>query len=522
MKTAKLILIFIFTLQFLLIPFVAKPVHAATASLFLSPSYGSHYVGEKFYVMIYVSGDASTNAYEVHIGTSNMTVTGISTGGSICNLYPSPPSYTNSSAFFQCGLPTPGYLGSSGYIGAVVVKGNSPGTGTVSIQGGSKILANDGAGTNIISGLGSASFQILPPPTAAPTVTSSTHPNQDKWYKKSDVSLSWTGAGNNFVYTLDNSPETSPGTGSPTLEKSKTYTGLKDGIWYFHVRVQGSSGWSETTHFRIQIDTTPPLPFKPEADPKENATSPPIIAFAAKDETSGVDHYEIRVDNSAWVVVSAPYKMARISSGEHLIEIKAVDKAGNERIGSVKVTVKEIPSPVITKPTNGSFVPYTDELLIQGHSSPGDSVEIFLDGKKIAKVVADKNGNFEFTYKGLLKRGKHTIYAVAVTPANIESRRSKEVVFALDPQAFVVIGFVIPGVAIFTSLLTAIFIFVLIILLLFFKSRRFKKRLLIILGQLEKEVEKDLETFKVDQKAEKKVEEDFEKVEEEIAGKEKK
>ena len=514
MKTAKVILLFIFTLQFLLIPFFVKPVYAASASLFLSPSYGSHYVGEKFYVMIYVSGDASTNAYEVHIGTSNMTVTGISTGGSICNLYPSPPSYTNSSAFFQCGLPTPGYLGPSGYIGSVVVKGNSPGTAAVTIQSGSKVLANDGFGTNIISGLGSASFIIAPPPTAAPTVTSSTHPDQDKWYKKSDVSLSWSGAGSLFSYVLDNSPDTIPGSGPADYQKSKTYTGLKDGVWYFHVRVQGSNGWSPTTNFRIQIDTTPPLTFTPEADPKENAASPPIIAFVAKDETSGVDHYEIRIDNTSWVVVSAPYKMARISSGEHLVEIKAVDKAGNERIGSVKVTVKEISSPVVTYPTNGSFVPYTDELPIRGHSFSGNSVEIFLDGKKIANVVADKNGNFEFTYKGLLKRGKHTIYAVAVTPNNIESRKSKEVVFTLDPQAFVVIGLVVPGTALFTSLLTALFIILLILILFFVRSRKFKKRVLTILNDLETRVEKDL--GEVDKKAETKVEQDFDKAEEEI------
>jgi hypothetical protein len=514
MKTAKAVLIFVLIIQFLITPFIAKQVFAASASLFLSPSYGSHYVGEKFYVMIYVSGDASTNAYEVHIGTSNMTLTGISTGGSICNLYPSPPSYTNSSAFFQCGLPTPGYLGSAGYIGAVVVKGNSPGTGTVSIQSGSKVLANDGFGTNIISGLGSASFTISPPPTAAPTITSSTHPDQDKWYKKSDVSLSWTGAGSNFVYTLDNSPETVPGTGSPTTEKSKTYSGLADGIWYFHVRVQGSSGWSPTANFRIQIDTVPPLAFTPEADPKENATSPPIIAFATTDATSGVDHYEIRVDKGDWTVITAPYRMPRISSGKHLIEVKAVDKAGNERIGNVTISVKEIPTPVITKPANGSFVPYTDELLIMGHSSPRDQVEIYLDGKKIARVTADKNGNFEFTYKSLLKSGKHKLYAIAVTPNNIESRKSDEVVFTLDPRAFTVGGFVVPGTALFTSLLTAFLIILILLILFFVRSRKFKKRVLAILHELETQVEKDLGG--ADQKAETKVEQDFDKAEEEI------
>ena len=197
-----------------------------------------------------------------------------------------------------------------------------------------------------------------------------------------------------------------------------------------------------------------------------------------------------------------------------MIEVKAVDKAGNERIGNVTISVKEIPTPVITKPANGSFVPYTDELLIMGHSSPRDQVEIYLDGKKIASVTADKNGNFEFTYKSLLKSGKHKLYAIAVTPNNIESRKSDEVVFTLDPRAFTVGGFVVPGTALFTSLLTAFLIILILLILFFLRSRKFKKRVLAILHELETQVEKDLGG--ADQKAETKVEQDFDKAEEEI------
>jgi len=495
---------------------LSTPVRAAGATLYTSPSYGTKYVGDKFYVFIYVNTSQATVAYEVNVSASNLTVTGLSVGGSICILYTSPSSYTPTSAHFQCGLPSPGYTGPGGYIGSVVVQGKSPGSGKVAITSGSQVLADDGAGTNILTGTSSSTFTILPPPTAAPSVTSSTHPDQEKWYKNKNVSLSWTGSGSEFSYTFVQSADTTPDQTSEGSGTSKTYENVADGIWYFHVRVKGSGGWSATTSFRVQIDTVPPKPFTPEADPKKDAEKRPVISFATTDDTSGVDHYEIKLDNGIWVTAANPYKIPTISSGKHTISVKAVDKAGNEQIGKVDLSVKNIPAPTIDSPKNGSFFPYSSHILIKGHSAAGYQVKIFLAGKQIAKVKADKDGRFETSYKELLPAGKHTIHAVAINPDEIESPKSNIVNFNLDPRAFVIIGLTIPGVVIYTTLFGSLLIFLIILLLIIFRGRRLRKRLVRILEDLEGRVEKDLDESKVDKKVEEKVEGEFEETEKEL------
>lgn len=498
----------------LLQPFQIK---AAGASYYLSPSSGTKYSGDRFNIFVYVSASQAVNTFDVYLSTSNLNVLGVSSGGSICVLFPNPPSYTSSTARFKCGLPTPGYNGGKGYIGSIAVQAGSPGTGRVTVDSPSSILANDGAGTNVLGSKGSATFTIQPRPTSAPSITSPTHPDQEKWYKTTSATFNWSGAGNNYSYSLDQNPETEADQSSEGSGKSTTYDNLADGIWYFHVKVQGTNGaWSGTAHYKIQIDKTPPEKFTPEADPKNNAEKRPIIAFTATDKTSGIDHYEIKIDDGKWSKVDNPYKITSISSGRHLVQVKAIDKAGNETIGQVEISVKDIERPEITQPKHNSLLPYREELVIKGKSRPNFKVKIFLDGKEIATVKTSPDGLFSYTYKELLKSGKHEIYAIAVNSDEIESKKSNLVNFTTDPKAYIIFGQTVPGLAIFISFLVILIILIMLIIFLFFGAKRFRHKLKSIIEELEKEVDKDLDKAKVDKKVKKEIDEDFEKAEKEV------
>ncbi len=490
---------------------------AAGASLYLSPTSGTKYTGDKFNVFVYVGASQAVNTFDVYLSSNNMTITGVSSGGSICVLFPNPPSYTGSTARFKCGLPTPGYNGAAGYIGAITVQAGSPGTGRITVDSPSSVLANDGAGTNVLGSKGAATFTIQPRPTSAPTITSPTHPDQDKWYKQTSVTLNWSGAGNNFSYTLDQNPDTDVDQNSEGSAKTKTFDNLTDGVWYFHVKVLGSNGaWSNTGHFRIQIDKSPPEPFTPEADPKKDADKRPIIAFVTTDKISGIDHYELKVDGGAWVKIDNPYKLPSISSGKHIVYVKAVDRAGNETIGQVEITVKQIPAPEITQPSNGATTPYSNELIIKGKSLPNSSVKIYLDGKEIATVKTDKDGNFELKYKELLRSGQHELYAVAINPDNIESGKSNVVGFSVDPKAYVIFGVTVPSLVLLTSIIAIFLLLLLIIFFLLLGGKRFRRKLKSIIEELEKEVDKDLDKGKVDKKVKKEVDEDFDDATEKV------
>jgi hypothetical protein len=62
-----------------------------------------------------------------------------------------------------------------------------------------------------------------------------------------------------FAYLLDAVPDSEPDI--PNLDgtvRERSFSGLSDGPWYFHIRtIDGNGNWSKTTHFAFTIDTRP-------------------------------------------------------------------------------------------------------------------------------------------------------------------------------------------------------------------------------------------------------------------------
>ncbi|HAO64621.1 TPA: hypothetical protein DCQ44_01415 [Candidatus Taylorbacteria bacterium] len=79
-----------------------------------------------------------------------------------------------------------------------------------------------------------------------------------------------------------------------------------------------------------------------------------VVIFAANDKESGIDHYELQ-KNGSWITISSPYP---VSSGTSELVLKAVDRAGNERI-----QVLEVPKNLQTSHWYTSPVATTFELL---------------------------------------------------------------------------------------------------------------------------------------------------------------
>lgn len=103
----------------------------------------------------------------------------------------------------------------------------------------------------------------------------------------------------------------------------------------------GSSGAGQT--YKLPADQEPPLPFTPQV-----ARDPAIfggrwfVAFYTQDKETGVDYYSVletrsgqgTVPASGWVEAASPYRLAD-QSLESYIYIRAVDKAGNERVAVI-------------------------------------------------------------------------------------------------------------------------------------------------------------------------------------------
>jgi len=95
--------------------------------------------------------------------------------------------------------------------------------------------------------------------------------------------------------------------------------------------------WQE----ELEKDKIPPEDFKPEIVKIDDKY---YLSFTTKDKDSGVDHYDIlekfsilRLGIARWVETNSPY-LLKDQSLSSRIEIKAIDKVGNERIVKLPAT----------------------------------------------------------------------------------------------------------------------------------------------------------------------------------------
>lgn len=112
----------------------------------------------------------------------------------------------------------------------------------------------------------------------------------------------------------------------------------------------------KTSNFQFLISeqsTIPPLPKLPAKDtePPEPfkliiAQDPSIfnnkyfLVFATQDKGSGIDRYEVREGEKIFIIAESPYLLKNQNLDEKII-VKAIDKAGNERIAIISPQKKQ-------------------------------------------------------------------------------------------------------------------------------------------------------------------------------------
>ncbi len=144
-----------------LMPFL---VRAATLSL--SPASGSFTVGSFVALSVYVSSpDEAVNAVSgtLLFSTDIMEVASVTKNGSIVDFWIQEPSTSASRGEinFEGIMLNPGFNDTRGKVLTITFRVKKAGSATVKFSSG-KVLANDGAGTDVLTGLGNASFSFSP------------------------------------------------------------------------------------------------------------------------------------------------------------------------------------------------------------------------------------------------------------------------------------------------------------------------------------------------------------------------
>lgn len=521
-KKNKITLNFAISFCILIFAFCIFKVKATNAaSLYVSPSSGSYEVGKTFTVSVYVSStDQAMNAASgvISFPQDKLEITSLTKSGSIISLWVQEPSFSNNTGVvnFEGIVLNPGFTGASGRIISAGFKVKAAGTGLLTFSSGS-ILANDGQGTNILTGFGNASFtlsvpsvtplpspappppgptpsevttpSVLPGTPAPPQITSPTHPDSNKWYNLTKAKFSWqlppdATATRLLVGQIPNALPTV--TYTPPIS-SKELIALEEGVWYFHVQLKNTKGWGAVSHFRFQIDTAPPEPFYIELpDGKETTNPKPSIHFEAIDTTSGIDYYKIKIGEGDFFTISEqnvkhnPYTLPPQAPGKRTIIVQTFDKANNSTMTTETLTILPISAPEITEYPQQIF--RGQPLIVKGKTYPNSQVTLWLqrekDDAKSQTIKSDQDGNFSIIYRETLKDGVYKIWAEVVDERGAHSLTSEQITFIVSLPPVLKIGKI--AIDYLTMIVTfVIFLIGMVgsVLLLWYRVRIWRRRL---------------------------------------------
>lgn len=475
----KIIIFFVFCFLFWLVG--AHTVRAA--SLYLSPSSGSYNKGSQISVGVYVSSaDQAMNAVggQVDFPTDKLSVVSVSKSGSILSMWVQDPAFSNTAGTvnFEGIVFNPGYTGKSGKVLTIVFKVKQTGTAKVSFSSGD-ILANDGNGTSILQGMGSASFNLagtekavpvpVPPPIkppvkptttkpavesvpvpGMPNVFSSSHPDSEQWYIERNLSLAW-GGGKEIIavrFSLDKELVSLPTEVVSPAIFSKSYENLTDGIYYFNIQLKSGGGWGPVGHYKIQIDATAPEQFIIQfPQGVETDADSPLIKFDLKDLTSGIAGYRVKVDGGLLSEVkvneadSFVFSLPKQSPGKRTITVEAFDKAGNITSANGEMLIKQIKTPVLVE------YPVTVDpgmpLVVVGITYPDSEARVWWrhDGGELEsqRVLSDEQGRFVFALTNT-KKGAYKIWVEALGGGGRRSSPSAPVTIFVEQPWFLIFG----------------------------------------------------------------------------------
>lgn len=334
---------------------------SAQASVYsITPEVGANVVGSTFDVSVMLDTQGQTiNALQMDLQfpADKLQLVSPSVGNSIIEVYTSPPRYDNTKGTVQIigGIPN-GINTNKGLVAKLTFRVKSVGQANLRFAGDSQVLLNDGHGTDSLSKTNGAVYTLELPPSQGPVIISSTHPNQDLWYNRKDVGLSWDAGlpvAEGYSYMISDDPADVPDDVSEGNKNSVEYKSVANGIHYFHIKAMRDGKWGGISRYSIRVDVDPPADFRIEVSPSERTfITKPMLQFSSSDALSGFDRFELKivplkidgrttgagagnqVDNQAdelFTEVQSPFQTPELLFGSYEIVVRAYDKAGNTR-----------------------------------------------------------------------------------------------------------------------------------------------------------------------------------------------
>ncbi len=422
--------------------FCASSVSAATLSII--PGSGTVRRGDQVTVYIRInSSNTSINAAQATINfpADKLQAISFDTKTSAFGFWLDGPNISNSDGTVKfIGGTTAGISGAALSVLTINFKAIGSGSAVISASD-AAITSNDGKGTNVLDGIQNGTIGVdiavsvapqgqsapeqpiaisrAPAPAtdlpAAPKLRVPLYPDESKWYNQlGDAVVFWDVPADvsdvSARVVRAKTPDT--GTAERELLNGKDLGVLGDGIWYARVQFKNSKGWGPAAYYGISIDTASPLPFKLAADNIESDNPVPEIFYETQDALSGIDRYEIRVDGGNLLISTSTSSVLPVQlPGEHVVLVRAVDKAGNFAENAITLNILPIAQPIITFITKDTYLG-EGPLQVNGAIASGTTPYVSMRGKGGDLIASfeptpDSSGNWSATFDLPRKSGAY-------------------------------------------------------------------------------------------------------------------
>jgi len=202
--------------------------------------------------------------------------------------------------------------------------------------------------------------------TTPPTITI-TNPQDGSYLNTTSVIVSWSADDSlsgidHYVIYVDGSVYAN---NIPSTTTSYTLT-LSEGQHTIRVEVVDVAGNTNYDEISIVVDITAPTVNILSPTDGSTVTSTTVTVEWSGSDNNGIDHYEVRLDGGSWINVgtNTNHTFTDLSQGSHIVDVKAIDLAGNIGTDTVTFTVS-LGSVNITSPTED---PDTGEAYVGGDS----------------------------------------------------------------------------------------------------------------------------------------------------------
>lgn len=321
--------------------FASSGADAATVTV--RPSQRTFEAGQRFVVEIVLDTQGeSINAGHIELRFSNdmLEVEDFLSSGGIFTLYVQNPGFDNElgTMLLEGGVPN-GFVG-KGVLGRIFFRAKAEGSAQILFVSSSRIYLNDGNATlaKTLFGKGQYGISRVQQGYDLPLLYSSDHPRENVWYQNPSIRMSWEiKEGARYSYVLSRDPNEIPDE-VPDQPIGQVKIDVKeDGVFYFHLR-ECRGGACGPTVTRVALkDGTSPEPFIVALGQGESLfEGKRFLSFLAYDVMSGVAFYEVSEQEGIWRPAQSPFVLQN-QDFRGVLKVRAVDKAGNERVSSLPV-----------------------------------------------------------------------------------------------------------------------------------------------------------------------------------------